>query len=382
MKYAMTGAAALLMTTVAAQAGGIERYNQGLAPLFEKGNYVELGFGHVRPTISGKDRAPAALGGPYNTGDVAGSYNQVGLAYKHQFNEQLSGLLMVNEPFGADIRYPLATAGGSPLLGGTAAEVNSTHVTGVLRYVMPNNFGVHAGVNISRADADVTLAGLAYGGLSGYNVKLDSNTAAGFIIGASWEKPEIAARVALTYHSGIKHKFDTVETIGGGPVPTGASDPTEVRTPKSLTLDFQTGVAADTLVFGSVRWVDWSSFRVSPDFFDLAVNPAAAGDSLTDLDDSTTYTLGVGRKINDQFSASASVSWEKKGDNLVSPLAPSNGRVGLTLAGIYTMDNMKITTGINYTKLGDASPETGEVARADMSGSKAIGVGVRVGFSF
>ena len=45
---------------------------------------------------------------------------------------------------------------------------------------------------------------------------------------------------------------------------------------------------------------------------------------------------------------------------------------------------MKITTGINYTKLGDAQPETGtpDVARANFTGNSALGVGVRVGFSF
>ena len=69
---------------------------------------------------------------------------------------------------------------------------------------------------------------------------------------------------------------------------------------------------------------------------------------------------------------------------LVSPLAPTNGKKGITLAAIYTRDNMKISTGINYTKLGDADPETGtpDTARANMRDSDVFGIGVRVGFTF
>lgn len=383
MKFALTGAAALLMTAAPVLAGGIERYNQGLAPLFEKGNYVELGFGHVKPSVEGTDVAG------FDTGNVSNSYNQIGLAYKRQFTEQLSGLIMLNEPFGADIAYPTAAEGGSPVLGGTMAEVNSKHLTGVLRYVMPNNFGVHGGVNISRADGSVALNGAAYGPVAGYSVDLDNDIAAGWLAGISWEKPEIAARVSLTYHSAIDHEFDTVESgplvdpDGPGPLPSlpllAGESTTKVSTPKSWTLDFQTGVAEGTLVFGSIRWVDWSSFKVDPERF-----VQVTGGGLVDLDDSTTYTLGMGRKLTEEWSMAGSISWEKKGDDLVSPLAPTNGRVGVSLAGIYTRDNMKITTGINYTKLGDASPETGtpDTERARMEDNHAWGVGVRVGYTF
>ena len=71
---------------------------------------------------------------------------------------------------------------------------------------------------------------------------------------------------------------------------------------------------------------------------------------------------------------------------IVSPLAPTNGRKGITLAAIYTMDNMKITTGINYTKLGDAVLGVGQSGAktpvATMEDNHAWGIGVRIGYSF
>ncbi len=380
MKIATSGIAVLMLTASQLVAGGIERAPQSLNALFEEGNYVELSFGGVDPTVEGTDIAG------FETGDVAQGYGFVGMAYKHQFTPEFSGAIIIEQPFGADILYQPATDGGSPVLGGTRAKVDSTTFTALGRYKMPNNFSVHGGIRGSRADGQVSLNGLAYGGLSGYNVDLDSDTGIGWVAGAAWEKPEIAARVSLTYNSKIEHKFDTIETLdpdGVGPIPpqplAADASTTTVDTPESWNLEFQTGVAQDTLVFGSVRWVNWSEFRVDPAVF----TPLARG-GLVDLEDTTTYTLGVGRKFTESWSGSAAFVYEKAGDDLVSPLAPTNGRKGITLAAVYTQGPMKISTGINYSKLGDARPETGALnePRAQMEDNHLVGVGVRVGYSF
>lgn len=383
MKFASSGIAILMLTASPLIAGGIERAPQSLNALFEDGNYVELSFGGVDPTVEGTDVAG------FKTGDVAQGYGFTGFAYKHQFTPEFSGALIVEQPFGADILYPSVTDGGSPVLGGTLARVDSTTFTALGRYKMPNNFSVHGGIRGSRADAEVSLNGLAYGPVSGYNVQLDSDTGIGWVAGAAWEKPEIAARVSLTYNSEVEHKFRTTETgplvdpDGPGPIPAvpllDGTSTTTVNTPESWNLEFQTGAAADTLVFGSIRWVNWSEFRVDPTNF-LTVT----GGGLVELEDTTTYTLGVGRKFTENWSGSAAFTYEKAGDDLVSPLAPTNGRKGITLAAIYTQGPMKISTGINYTKLGDATPETGtpDTARASMEGNHAWGAGVRIGYSF
>ena len=68
----------------------------------------------------------------------------------------------------------------------------------------------------------------------------------------------------------------------------------------------------------------------------------------------------------------------------MSPLAPTNGYKGIGVAAVYTRDNMKVTMGARYLRLGDADPETGtpDVARANMRDNTAIAVGVKVGFTF
>lgn len=377
MKFAYSGLAALLVSTAPAFAGGIERAPQSLSALFEDGNYVELGFGAVTPSVEGTD----SLG--YSTGDVANGYGFFSLAYKHQFNQHLSGALIIEQPFGADLSYASALNGGSVLLGGTAVEVNSTTYTALLRYKFDNNISFHGGIRGSYADGDVTLDGAAYSSVAGYNVNLDGAWGVGYVVGAAYEIPEYAARVSLTYNSKIDHDFDTVETgplistpFGNLPLLNGEST-TTVSTPEAVNLEFQTGIAADTLLFGSVRWVNWSEFLVDPQNF-----TSVTGAGLVELEDTTTYTIGIGRKFSETWSGSAALTYEPDGDDLVSPLAPTNGRMGITLAAIYTMDNMKITTGINYTKLGDAKPQTADTARASMEDNDLWGVGIRIGYSF
>lgn len=367
MKRFLMASVAVVAGGTSAFAGGIDRSGQGLGALFEKGRYMELSFGLASPTVEGIDVAAQP------TGDVAGTYSQLGFSYKYDINEKLSMALNIDQPFGADISYGLTT----PVLGGTIAKADTYAVTGILRYKFNEAFSVHGGLRMQHAKGNITLNGLAYGGappggLSGYNVSLAGDWAPGYLVGVAYEKPEIALRVALTYNSAIKHEMDTTQTA---PFPSGTI--TEVETPQSVNLDFQTGVAKDTLVFGQVRWVDWSSFLIDPTNF--------PGNGLVELEDTVTYTLGIARRFNENWAGSFSLNYEGKGtDDLVSPLAPTNGRIGATLGAIYTMDNMKITAGINYTKVGDARPETGtpDVARASMTGNTVIGVGVKVGWSF
>jgi long-chain fatty acid transport protein len=372
-RYLLTTALVALSATAAA-AGGIDRSGQGLGALFETGRYFELSFGSVNPSVSGVDSPLGPLPGGGSTGNVANDYTQLSFSYKYDVNDRVSFALNLDQPFGADVLY----GDGSVNLGGTRAEASSTSLSAILRYKFDGGFSVHGGVRASKGDGFIRLSGLAYGPVNGYNVTLDSDLAPGYLIGVAYEKPEIALRVALTYNSAITHDFQTTERIGNVQVAPGSV--TEVELPQSVNLDFQSGIAKDTLIFGQVRWADWSAFRVDPVWF-----TGATGGGLIDLEDTTTFTLGVGRKFNEHWAGSISFTYEEGGsDRLVSPLAPTNGRKGVTVGAVYTRDNMKVTMGVNYTMLGDAFAETGtpDTARAVMEDNTALGVGVKVGWSF
>ena len=69
-------------------------------------------------------------------------------------------------------------------------------------------------------------------------------------------------------------------------------------------------------------------------------------------------------------------------DDLVSPLGPTDGQFGITIGGRYSKDNVNISGGINYTKLGDARAEVAGQPQATFSSSSALSAGLRVEILF
>lgn len=372
------GAALLTAWASTALAGGIDRSGQGLGALFEPGRHLELSIGHAAPSVKGTDLA----GGP--TGDVVGDHAVASLSAKFDVNRALSLAVVLEQTYGADLVYGRS----STLLGGTLVDEASHALLGLARYRLNDGFSVHGGLRAQRSSAEVRLAGLAYGPVNGYRVQLGPDTETGWVAGLAWEKPEIALRLALTWHGAIEHRLDTVETgpliDPDGPGPASAlpllngASTTRIRTPRAINLDFKTGVAPDLLLFGQMRWANWSEFRVDPARF-LAVT----GEGLIELDDTRTYTLGLARRFDERWTGAVSLNYEAKGGALVSPLAPIDGRQGITLAVIHSRDGLTLTTGVSYVRLGDARLETGtpDTHRATMGGNSALGVGVKLGWA-
>lgn len=339
---------ALAVSGAAAHAGGFERGGHSVSVLFEKGNYAEFSFGAVSPDVSGN------LGIP--TGDVAADYLSFGAAYKRDLTDQLSVALIFDQPWGASVKYPAA-------LGGGYAYLRSSSLTLAGRYKTSENFSLHAGLRYVTVDGNLFVPNVAVPALTVLPQSFQSDSDLGYMIGAAYEIPDIALRVALTYFSETEHNL--ASSLGT----TGTINP-----PQSVNLDFQTGIAADTLLFGQIRWADWTSTQVN-------VPPAVAPTSLIDYeDDVITYSLGIGRKFSEQWSGAVTFGYEKAEGTQASTLAPTDGYASIGIGGTYTMDNMKVTAGIRYVDLGDASVAPG--GGNEFTGNSAIGVGIKVGYSF
>ena len=380
MKTYFLAIPALLASTAIVHAGGIDRSGQSINALFESGRYAEFSFGAISPDTSGTSTAavPPPFGAGANSGDMTSSYLQFGAAYKADINERLSYAIIYDQPFGADVDYP---AGTGYYAQGSQADLDSHALTGLLRYRMNDNFSVHGGVRVQSIEATATVPFVTdtRGPFAGapYRVDGDRDIGVGYAVGFAYEKPEIAMRVSLTYNSKIKHDVDTTEnSVLGGP----NQSTTEIETPQSVNLEFQTGIAEDTLLFGGVRWVDWSDFDISPANYGTLTR----GGSLVSYDDDVfTYSLGVGRRLNDNWSVSASVGYEKSNGGFASNLGPTDGNKSLALAAVYTRDNMKITTGVRYVNIGDAETTlNGANASGEFEDNDAVAFGVKVGFTF
>ena len=79
--------------------------------------------------------------------------------------------------------------------------------------------------------------------------------------------------------------------------------------PRSLELNVRSGVAAGTLVFGSIKWTDWSSIQ-QIDLFE-GINGTAFTNFKGFFRDGYTATLGVGRAFNDDLAGSIAVTYDR-----------------------------------------------------------------------
>ena len=326
-----------------------------------------------------------------SSGDIAESYWQYGAAYKADLNDRLSYAFIYEQPFTANTDY---ADGTGYLAAGSNAEFNSHSVTGLLQYNLPDSgFSVYGGIRVQRVDANVSIQGdpVATSGQLDldYTAEADQDWGAGYVAGIAYERPEIAMRVSLTYNSKISHSVDTNEqfvgNLFGTPIPPPGrpnefESKTDFDTPQSINLAFQTGVAPGTLLFGGVRWVDWSDFNLSPLVYSTQIIGAPL---LAYEDDVYTYTLGLGRRLTDTWSIAATLGYEKSTGNYFTNLGPTDGQKSIGLAAIYSKDKMKITAGVRYISIGDTETRLSIIEPlASFKNNDAIAFGVKVGYYF
>lgn len=349
-KMKAASAATVVLTALAAtgaQAGGIDQSGQDVSALFETGSYAEASFGYVSPAVSG-----TAGGGALESGNMAPAYMQMGFAFKTDINDQLSLAVILDQPFGANVEY---TTAGYPLVG-AKATISSYEATILGRYKFNENFSVYAGPRIVTASGDYTAAPA----MALYSSTYSSDIAFGYVVGAAYEIPEIALRAALTYSSQTEFTMD------------GTAGDLTATMPQSVNFDFQTGIAKDTLAFGSIRWANWANATIDDS---LAGNLSDFGDK-----DSVTYEIGIGHRFSDQLSAQVSFGYEAATGDLASNLSPTDGYYSVSLGGAYDFGNgMKLSGGVSYRMLGDA---TTEVVGASFTGNNVIAAGMKLSYSF
>ncbi len=341
-KLGLAAGAALLASTAIVQAGGIERTSQSVDIIFEEGTLVEFGMSYAMPSVSGIDPATA------NTGIMSPNYLSFSGAYKTDIGDKIGLAIIFDQPFGSLAQY---SAG---FYSGTEADLTSSAITVIGSYDVTDRIVVFGGGTYQTMSATATV-----NFLGPYTIVADSAAGFGYVVGAAYQIPDIALRVALTYRSEVSTTHDTLEF--------GAmSDTMGVTTPQSINLEFQTGINPKTLVFGSIRWVDWSEFDLTPANYPLG--------SLVDYDDDrVTFNLGVGRKLSDKLSAAVTVGYERNLGGDPTPLAPTDGFFSLGAGLTYTMGNTKISGGAKYIWLGDSTGPAGT-----FENNSAIGIGINV----
>ena len=336
----------LLLGTTAAYAGGMDRSGQSITALFEEGTYAEISFGSVSPDVTGSL-------GTQQSGSIAPDYTSFGLAFKTDLTDQVSLAMIMDQPFGTGVNY--STAGY--ILAGTSAEFTTKSITVLGKFSINENFSVYAGPRYISGEGFLNKT-IPVAHSSVYSKDSD----VGYVAGAAYEIPEIALRAALTYSSSTDYML------------TGTASNLTATMPQSVNLDFQTGIAADTLLFGTIRWADWSEATLDDS------TPAVG--NLADFNnaDVTTYTVGIGRRFTENFAGQISFGYEESTGERPSDLGPTDGYTSVSIGGAYTLDNgFEISGGFRKVWLGDAVTS---LAGASFTDNSATAIGLKLAYNY
>lgn len=387
---------AILLSTLpvsGAFAAGLDRSGQSISAFLQPGNYAEAGITIIDPDVKGKDLAGNRVS------DMADDYYFPSAAIKVQASDKISLGLIYDQPYGANATYGRETtsfAETHPLTRsteGTSVEVKTENLTALIGYQPNENWNFYVGPVWQTVEANIKLRGTAYKN-TGYNIKVDTEEAYGWLAGVAYQIPEIALKAALTYRSEISHDAKSSETsnlpLAAMMLPTGhplkafyaskgfQESTVNATTPQSVNLDLQTGVAANTIAFANLRWVHWDQFKVSPEMLGQL-----GQDLISYTDDQWSATVGLGRKFNDKWSGSTLVSYDSGAGNPVTTLGPTEGYWGLGLGAQFSpAENYFVQAGVRYMWLGDAKAQTGGNIVGEFSDNNAMAYALKFGYRF
>ncbi|MDV7589946.1 transporter [Acinetobacter baumannii] len=393
-------------------ASALEQSGQSILPFLENGNYAEANLFAVDASVSGivNDRADLVRDHQSrDTGDIAESTQFYTAAIKLQLTDRLGFGVLYDQPFSADIKYP-ARSNNSYFDNdisheGTSVKADTQNLSLLFGYSPYQHFQIYGGPVYQTVKANVALRGNAYTqAFNGYNAKFKQQGEVGWLLGGSYQLPDIALKAAITYRSKIKYQFQVEEDIFGEPLKLVENEKTKLETPASLNIDFQTGISEKSLVYMNLRWVNWKEFETRPPQYgafseilmkELTNDEYIQGFKLDSYqNDQYSATLGIAHQFTEKWSTSTDVSWDSGTGNPASTMGPIKGSWSLGLGVQFNpAKNYFITGSLKYFWLGDTKTEDGTyylpiegikpyAEQANFKNNHAIAYGLKFGYWF
>ncbi|WP_218690044.1 OmpP1/FadL family transporter [Psychrobacter sp. BF1] len=374
----LTCALATLSLASIASASGLDRSGQPSEDFSSSGTIAYASAYHISPDVTG-----VGVDGK-NISDFAEEYEGYGYGVKTDINDKFSVGVFYDQPFGAAVRFEgdniLTSTNTDGSINSTTADVSTDNFTGLLSVNLgaKNNFKVYGGPVLQKIKADVKLNGDVLSILNGYSLNIAKNDAYGYMAGLAYVKPEIGLKAAITYRSEIEHDANYAENMPfinrynlNPNLPPSLrldavqTEESELTTPKSVNIDFQTGVNKTTLLTAKARWVPWSDFKITPPLLKTNVVSATntqAGQVVIDNanlleygDDAYQLELGLAKRLSPALAVSGTVGWDSGAGNPVSPLGPTEGYYSVGVGAKYNFTpEWAVSAGAKYLMLGDA----------------------------
>jgi long-subunit fatty acid transport protein len=377
-----------MMLASPAISGGWEAGRLDSSFMYQEGSYAEVGTSSIDYDVKGKTQAN-------KTHKMAKDQTRTSLAFKMEYGDfdigltrYMSGAIQLD---GQNTAATLTPPGCNPLVNPNPANAAVAQV-GYCSIVPSADVTAHSIALLGKYSINDNISVL--GGINRYDVETSTvTTIAGHyvvsgdemapVIGAAYENKEIALRVELMVQAETDMTLSAKSSLSPlDPTAPSSISGAKLVIPQTMTLNFQSGIAEDTLLFGSVHKADWKTAQIN-----IPENAAHASGTVRKVDSDfanrTAYSIGIGRKINDSISVLGSYAMEDGGGaTSTDAFTLTDGSQTLALGGRYTYENMTISGGYSYTKVGDVktTPTTGMTA--DYKNNKVTGFGLKIGFSF
>lgn len=378
MKFKIVMLAVATVSTSSAYAGGMEVTRLPTEMMFEKGSHASLSFGQFNPDVTGSIYA--------DKNSMYKDRSAITATFKTQINDKISLGFANYKSAEIQLDYTNASASDffiSSSLPNPYVDLKIETMAFLGRYQMTESFSVIGGLKYTTGSGGgnvlISPAGIIAAG---------EDSAIGGIFGISYEIPEIALRISGFYQAKqeMSHRTNTTVT---GPTVIDLQN-TKSALPASFTVDFQTGIAVDTLLYGSIHRALWDDAHIS--FWSKAgalggTDGLGTGEGYvqkTTWTDTTSLSLGIGRKLTDKWAISSSLNYEAPSEAAgTSLLSTSDGVRGITLGSKYSFDNMTITAGINYSQLGDKKVDpAGALPEGSFTNNSITSFGLKLGYNF
>lgn len=137
-----------------------------------------------------------------------------------------------------------------------------------------------------------------------------SDRAATWRIGLAYEIPDYALRASVIYNSGARHRPSGSFSTGLGIVPVEGA----LRMPASVELRLQSGIAEQTLAFGSITRSFWSQtgdMHLCPVGTPTCSLTTAVSGLTLQWRDTTRLTLGLARQVNDWLTMTGAMTYDQ-----------------------------------------------------------------------
>lgn len=367
-----------------AMAGGYSRGEANTDVLFDSGTAtIDAGFLYVSPqrsydTISGARATDGRFSDDYWIPSVA-----VGVRPADIFGCALT----YTQSFGAAATYGTQAQNAertNAVAAGGAAAANYT----ISKGFTSNEYGATCSVKFDAGQGKFHVLGGIFLEDFSYTAKsmtgtlnFKDNGSVGYRLGAAYEIPEYALRASLMYRSQVRHNatgtfdFSAIAQAGNGGIARAAATGSGTL-PQSVKLYVQSGIAPDWLVYGSVKWTNWSVLQT----LNYTVGTTARQDKYF-WKDGWTIQAGVGHKFNDTVSGTLNLTWDQ-GVGTGADIQTDTWTLGAGAIISAGPGQLKLGAGISYLTAGSQSTAKGANYNATSPGSWAYALGASYNVKF